>query len=231
MFFDPLYLLFIAPAILLGMWAQARVRSTFSQASRIQVNMSGAQAARRVLDSAGLSNVGIEPVQGFLSDHYDPRHKVLRLSPDVYRGATMAAVGIAAHEAGHAIQDAQHYAPLVIRNAAVPVAQFGGGFSWIMIIIGVLMTSALPQMGPLLVWAGIAAYAGVVFFQLVNLPVEFDASNRAKAQLVSLGIVHQQDMGSVNRVLNAAAWTYVAGTLQAVMTLLYLLMRFGGRRD
>lgn len=230
-YFDLRYLLFIAPALLLGMWASARVRSTFAQASRIRAGMSGAQAARRVLDSAGLNDVAIEQVGGFLSDHYDPRHKVLRLSPDVYQGASLASVGIAAHEAGHAIQDAHHYAPLVIRNAAVPVAQFGGGFSWIMIIAGVLMTSVLPQFGPLVVWAGIAAYGGVVFFQLINLPVEFDASNRAKSELVMQGIVHQQDMPYVNRVLNAAAWTYVAGTLQAVMTLLYLLMRFGGRRN
>jgi Zn-dependent membrane protease YugP len=230
-FFDPIYLLLIAPVILLGLWAQARVRSTFQQANRVRAGMSGAQAARRVLDAEGLQNVSIESVHGFLSDHYDPRHKVLRLSPDVYNGHTMAAVGIAAHEAGHAIQDARHYAPLIIRNAAVPVAQFGGGFSMIMIIIGVMMAGFMPalaHMGMLVVWAGIACYAGLVFFQLVNLPVEFDASNRAKAELVSLGIVHQQEMESVNRVLNAAAWTYVAGTLQAVMTLLYLLLRFGG---
>lgn len=231
MFFDPLYLLFIAPALLLGLWAQARVRSTFAAANRVPTGMSGAQAARRVLDGAGLDNVDIEQVQGFLSDHYDPRHKVLRLSPDVYQGRSMAAVGIAAHEAGHAIQDARHYAPLVIRNAAVGTAKFGGGMSWVLIFAGVLLASAGAWFGQLVIWAGILAFAAVVFFQLVNLPVEFDASNRAKAELVSLGIVHEQDMAYVNRVLNAAAWTYVAGTLQSVLTLLYLLMRFGGRRD
>jgi uncharacterized protein len=224
MFFDPLYFLILAPALLLGLWAQARVKSTFAKAERVRAPMSGAAAARYVLDSAGLQNVGIEPVQGFLSDHYDPRHKVLRLSPPVYGGQSMAAVGIAAHEAGHAIQDAQRYAPLVIRNAAVPVANFGGGISMVLLIAG-MMIGFLE-----LVWLGIIAYSAVVFFQLINLPVEFDASNRAKAQLDSLGVVPLQQQEHVRSVLNAAAWTYVAGTLQAVLTLLYFILRFSGDR-
>jgi Zn-dependent membrane protease YugP len=222
MFFDPVYFLMLAPALLLGLWAQAKVRSTFAQAERVPAPMSGAAAARYVLDSAGLQDVGIEPVQGFLSDHYDPRHKVLRLSPHVYEQNSMAAVGIAAHEAGHAIQDAKRYAPLVVRNAAVPVASFGGGISMILLMIGAMIGAVG------LVWAGIALYSGVVFFQLVNLPVEFDASNRAKAQLDALGVVPRQQQEYVRKVLNAAAWTYVAGTLQAVMTLLYFILRFGG---
>jgi Zn-dependent membrane protease YugP len=219
--FDPVYWIFLAPALLLGLWAQARVRSAFAEAERVRAPLSGAAAARFVLDSAGLQNVAVEPVEGFLSDHYDPRHKVLRLSPHVYQESTMAAVGIAAHEAGHALQDAKSYAPLVVRNAAVPIANFGGGISWILIIVGAMIS-------PTLIWIGIALFAGVVFFQLVNLPVEFDASNRAKAQLDSLGIVPREQQQYVRKVLNAAAWTYVAGTLQAVMTLLYFIMRFGG---
>jgi len=219
---DPWYWLMLAPALLLGMWAQAKVRSTFAEAERVRAPLSGAAAARHVLDSAGLRDVAIEPVQGFLSDHYDPRHKVLRLSPQVYQGQSMAAVGIAAHEAGHALQDAQRYAPLVIRNLAVPVANFGGGISFVLLIMGALME----MFG--LILLGIIAYSGVVFFQLVNLPVEFNASSRAKNQLDSLGIVPRQQQEYVNKVLNAAAWTYVAGTLQAVLTLLYFIIRFGG---
>ncbi len=231
MIFDPLYFLFIAPAFLLSMWAQWRIKATFSQASQVPTGMSGAQAAREVLDSAGLHNVTIEPIAGHLSDHYDPRAKVLRLSEPVYGAHNMAAVGVAAHEAGHALQDAQRYAPLVIRNLAVGLANVGGGISWTMIIFGAMLSGSAPQMGHMIVWAGIAAFSGLVFFQLINLPVEFDASNRAVAQLVERGIVSHDDRRWVRKVLNAAAWTYVAGTLQSVLTLLYFVVRFGGRRS
>jgi Zn-dependent membrane protease YugP len=219
---DWMYWAMLAPALILGLWAQARVRSTFAEAQRVRAPMTGAAAARYVLDSAGLQNVHIEQVQGMLTDHYDPRHNVLRLSPEVYQQPSMAAVGIAAHEAGHAIQDAVRYAPLGIRNAAVPVANFGGGISMFLLIAGALM--GISQ----LIFLGIVFYSAVVFFQLVNLPVEFDASNRAKAQLAELGIVPAHEQAYVRKVLNAAAWTYVAGTLQAVMTLLYFILRFGG---
>lgn len=222
MFFDPLYFLMIAPALLLMLWAQMRVKSTFAAAQKVSTPLSGAAAARHILDSAGLQDVAIEQVPGHLSDHYDPRHKVLRLSQDVYSARTTAAVGIAAHEAGHALQDAHSYMPLVIRNAAVPAATFGGNMSMIMIIAGALLSA------PKLIVVGIVAFAFVVFFQLVNLPVEFDASKRAKLLLVEHGIVGTNDMVHVNKVLNAAAWTYVAGTLQAVMTLLYYIVRFTG---
>jgi uncharacterized protein len=225
MIFDPLYFIFLIPALLLGFWAQARVRSAYSAAEQVPAPMTGAAAARYVLDSAGLQNVAIEPVQGYLSDHYDPREKVLRLSPHVYEARSMAAVGIAAHEAGHALQDAKRYAPLVIRNAVVPVASFGGGISMILIMIGFFLSATA------LVQLGIVAYSAVVFFQLINLPVEFDASNRAKAQLDALGVVPAQQQEHVRAVLNAAAWTYVAGTLQAVLTLLYFILRFGGSRE
>ncbi|MEQ8847258.1 zinc metallopeptidase [Botrimarina sp.] len=219
------YFLWIAPAFILSMWAQARTRSAYTAASQVRARLSGAGAARLLLDSAGLQNVEIEPIRGELTDHYDPRHKVLRLSEGVYGAHTMAAVGIAAHEAGHALQDAKQYAPLVVRNLAVPAAQFGGGFSTLLLIAGLIM-SFQP-----LILLGIAAFSAVVFFQLVNLPVEFDASNRAKAQLVDHQIVPVAEMEHVNAVLNAAAWTYVAGALQAVLTLAYYLMRFGGSND
>ena len=224
-------LLWLAPALLLGFWAQRKVKSTFAQSQKIPASLSGAAAARHLLDAAGLQSVAIEQIPGELSDHYDPRAKVLRLSQAVYGTRSMAAVGIAAHEAGHAIQDAKNYAPLVIRNAAVPVASFGGKFSNLLIFAGIgCMYASLPLGKPLLM-LGIAAFACVVAFQLVNLPVEFDASNRAKRLLVEHGIVPEQDMVYVNRVLNAAAWTYVAATLQAVITLLYYVMRYAGSRD
>jgi len=225
MFFDFKYLLFVAPAFLLALWAQMRVKVTYAQAQQQPAPLSGAAAARHILDSAGLQQIAIEQVPGHLSDHYDPKAKVLRLSPEVYQSRSMAAVGIAAHEAGHALQDAMAYAPLSIRNAAVPIANFGSGAGIWMIVLGFWL-----QFG-ILAWAGIALFAGVVFFQLVNLPVEFDASNRAKAQLVQLGIVNQNEMSYVNRVLNAAAWTYVAGTLQSVMILLYYVSLLSGGRS
>ena len=207
------------------LWAQWRVKATYAQAQEVRARLSGAAAARHILDAAGLQNVGIEQVPGMLSDHYDPREKVLRLSQDVYSSNSTAAVGIAAHEAGHAVQDARNYAPLVVRNFAVPAATMGGNMSLFMLIGGLWFQSEP------LVWLGIGAFALVVFFQLVNLPVEFDASARAKRLLVEHGIVADQDMVYVNRVLNAAAWTYVAGTLQAVLTLMYYIMRFAGSRD
>lgn len=221
------YLLFLAPALLLGMWAQMRVRSAFSEAQQIRTPISGATAARAILDSAGLRGVSIEQVQGFLSDHYDPRDKVLRLSPHVFNENSMAAVGVAAHEAGHALQDAQRYAPLALRSIAVPAASFGGGFGVMILVLGLILSS-LP-----IIWLGIGAFSAVVAFQVINLPVEFDASRRAKHQLDMLGIVPASDQQYIYKVLDAAAWTYVAGTLQSIMTLLYYVIRFGGggRRD
>ncbi len=225
MFFDPMYLLYIAPAFLLALWAQAKVKSTYAAADRVAAPLSGAAAARHILDSAGLQSVAIEQISGKLSDHYDPRHKVLRLSPDVYQKRSLAAVGIAAHEAGHALQDAKNYAPLMIRNAAVPAASFGSGAGMTLAVVGLIFQF------PLLLWVGVALFGCVVFFQVVNLPVEFNASNRAKAQLDQLGIVGQDQMVYVRRVLSAAALTYVAATLQAIMVLLYLLMRASGSRN
>jgi len=219
-------LLFLIPPFLLSLYAQYKVKSSFSQMSKIPTSLSGAQAARRMLDSSGLHSVGIERVAGHLSDHYDPSAKVLRLSQDVYDGRSMAALGVACHEAGHAFQDAQQYAPLVIRNLAVPAANFGSSVSGFLLMVGVMMS-----IKPLL-WLGILLFSLVVFFQLVNLPVEFDASARAKKQLIGLGMISDQDSPYVSKVLNAAALTYVAATLQSVMTLVYyIMMALSGRRS
>lgn len=222
---DPRYLLFVAPALLLGLWAQLRIKINYARAQQMPAPLSGAAAARHILDSAGLGSVGIEMVPGHLSDHYDPRDKVLRLSQEVYQSRTLAAVGIAAHEAGHAMQDARAYAPLMIRNAAVPMAGFGSGAGLWMAVFGAMLNI------PWLLLAGIIAFAGMVFFQVVNLPVEFNASNRAKAVLVNLGIISPDDLYYVKKVLNAAALTYVAATLQAIMTLLYYVYRYSNSRD
>lgn len=224
--FDPVYFLYIGPAVLLALWAQFRVKSTYAAAQRMPAPLSGAAAARHILDSAGLDQIEIEQIPGVLSDHYDPRAKVLRLSQGVYGSRSLAAVGIAAHEAGHALQDAAAYAPLVVRNAAVPAASLGSGLGMIGIMVG--FGFGLQN----LVWIGIALFSAVVIFQIVNLPVEFDASARAKRQLVGLGIIDTEQLRHVSSVLNAAALTYVAATLQAIMTLLYYVMRASGdRRD
>ena len=233
MFFDFQYLIWIAPALLLAFWAQMRVRSTYAKASQVSARLSGAAAARHILDAAGLQHVGIEPIAGELTDHYDPRDKVLRLSQGVFGSNSAAAVGIAAHEAGHALQDAKQYAPLVIRNMAVPLANFGSGLGMLLLFAGIALTyTQMAQYSAPLILAGIVGFGCVAAFQLINLPVEFDASNRAKQLLVTHGIVGNQDMVYVNKVLNAAAWTYVAATLQSVLTLMYYVMMFtGGSRD
>lgn len=227
------YLLWMAPALLLAFWAQWKVRGTYAAAAEVPSRLSGAAAARHILDSAGLQNVTIEPIAGQLTDHYDPNAKVLRLSEGVFGSRSAAAVGIAAHEAGHALQDAQRYAPLVIRNIAVPAAQFGSGIGMLFLMIGIGMVSYGVAAGTPLIWLGILGFGCVAAFQLINLPVEFDASNRAKQLLVSHGIVGDQEMVYVNNVLNAAAWTYVAATLQSVLTVLYYVMQFtgGGRNE
>ena len=228
--FDPMYLLFLAPGILLALWAQLRVRLAYSQASQIpaQSGYSGAEAASVLLHSAGVDGVQIEPVEGFLSDHYVPGQHVLRLSPEVYGGRSLAALGIAAHESGHALQDASRYPLLVMRNALVPLAGFGSNISWIIIMVGFALASLN------LILVGIAVFSFSVIFQLVNLPVEFDASRRARLALVHAGLVTAEEDETVGKVLNAAALTYVAATLTSVLTLLYFLFRsgvLGGQRD
>jgi Zn-dependent membrane protease YugP len=228
--FDPLYLILMVPGMLLAMWAQWRVKRAYAEASRIgaRSGYSGAETAHLLMESAGIHNVGIEPVQGFMSDHYSPKEKMLRLSPDVFEGRSLAALGIAAHESGHALQDAHHYAPLRIRNLLVPLAGFGSNAAWIILIIGFVLHAMS------LILVGIIAFSATVVFQLVNLPVEFDASRRARQVLLSHGLVTQEEDYYVRKVLRAAAMTYVAATLTSVLTLLYFLIRsglLGGRRS
>jgi len=232
--FDPLFWLIVGPPMLLAAWAQFRVKSAFNKASKqaAMSGMTGARAARELLDHYGLQNVEVERSHdGQLSDHYDPQKKVLRLSEGVYDSNSLAALGIAAHEAGHAIQQAKHYAPLTLRNALVPMAATGGQLaSWL--IMGGILLSIFAQGGgafaQTMIMIGIAGFSAVVLFQLVNLPVEFDASSRAKAALVEYGMVHESEMGPVKRVLSAAAMTYVAATLIALAQIIWLLLRFGG---
>ena len=221
--FDPLYLIILAPAMLLAAWAQIKVKSAFARASEMPSagRMTGAEAAYRILRANGLQRISIEQTQGFLGDHYDPRHKVLRLSPDVYNGRSLASVGVAAHEAGHAIQDAAGYAPLKLRNGIVPLAAVGGNLSMIIFMAGLIFSFTQ------LILLGIVLFSLTVVFQLINLPVEFNASRRAREVLVANGIVAPQQDAEVGRVLNAAALTYVAATSGAILTLLYLLYRSG----
>lgn len=224
-YFNPLYLVFALPGLLLGLYAQARVRSAFAQYERVRsaTGMTGAQAARRILDSNGLANVAVERVNGFLSDHYDPRQKVLRLSPQVYDTPSLAAVGVAAHEAGHALQDQQHYAPLQLRSALVPSVQIGGWVGPLIFFIGLSLNTTIA-------WVGLILFGLTALFALITLPVEFDASKRAKQLLVSQGILAPQEIQGVNRVLDAAALTYVAAAIQAIMTLAYYAFILLGRR-
>jgi Zn-dependent membrane protease YugP len=221
--FDPIYFLFLAPGLLLAFWAQVRIQSAYHVGSRYQSSsgVTGAQAAAAVMRAEGISNVEIEPVPGQLTDHYDLARKMLRLSEGVYASPSLAALGVAAHEAGHALQDAHRYAPLVIRNVMVPAASFGSSAAWVVFALGLVLRS----FG--LVMAGIALFSVVVLFQLVNLPVEFDASARARRALLATGLIRPEEDTVVARVLNAAAWTYVAATLTSILTLLYFLFRSG----
>ena len=222
-----LYFLFALPALLLGLYAQWRVKSAYGKYAKVPTarGMTGAQVARVLLDSEGLTNVKVEQTQGFLSDHYDPRSKVLRLSPDVYNGQSVSAAGIAAHEMGHALQDARNYGPLALRSAMVPSVQIGS-FLGPMIFIGGLLLNLTN-----LAWLGVILFGATALFALVTLPVEFDASNRAKALLTNRGLLVTQESEGVNKVLNAAALTYVAAALQAVSTLAYYVFLLMGSRE
>ncbi len=230
MFFNPLYFVFALPALLLGLWAQMRVRSAFAKYSKVRAasGMTGAQAARRILDDNGLQHVAVERVHGKLSDHYDPRSKTLRLSDDVYALPSLAAVGVAAHEAGHALQDKSHYPALALRSAMVPTVQIGSWLGPIIFMIGLFMSGT---MGTSVAWLGLILFGATAIFSLVTLPVEFDASKRAKQLLVSNGVLAPQEVKGVDQVLDAAALTYVAAALQAIMTLLYYATLLMGRRD
>ncbi|MFH1144498.1 MAG: zinc metallopeptidase [Candidatus Eisenbacteria bacterium] len=229
MFFDPVYFMIVGPALLLSVWAQIKVKRTFGRFSRqpTRGGLSGAEAALSILREHGAGSVEVQRTQGVLSDHYDPRTRKLRLSPGVFEGRSIASIGVAAHEAGHALQHAQGYFPLQIRSALVPVAQIGSWLAWPMLIMGFLF-SALS-----LVKLGVIFFAGAVLFQIVTLPVEFDASRRAVAILGRQGILTTTELQGTRQVLNAAALTYVAAAAAAVLQLLYFLLRAGmlGGRD
>jgi Zn-dependent membrane protease YugP len=232
MFFDPRYIFFVMlPALALTLLAQWWVRSAFQRASQVpnMQHLTGAQAARKVLDNAGLYNVAVEPTGpgGFtlqrgaspdLDDHYDPTEKVLRLSPNVYHSASVAALGVAAHEAGHAVQDAQGYAPMRARSALVPAANIGSQFGFILIFVGIILQASG------IAWLGVGAFALGTLFALLTLPVELDASSRAMKMLTTTGLVDRTEYGQARSVLNAAAFTYVAGLAVSILNLLYYVM-------
>ena len=230
MFFDPMYLLFIAPGLALSLWASWRVKSAFKKYSKVRSarGLTGAEAATEMLRYAGISGVKIVRHRGMLTDHYNPTNKTLALSEQVYDSTSIAAIGVATHEAGHAVQHARNYAPLWVRSALVPTASIGSSLGYMVMLFGLIMAST--QM----VLVGAVLFSAVLLFQIVTLPVEFNASNRAKALVVEDGIVTAQERQGIDRVLNAAALTYVAAAISTLLTLLYFLMRsglLGGRRD
>lgn len=219
---------FFIPGLLLGLYAQMRLSSAYGRYSRVPTNsgLSGAQAAREILDNAGLHSMAINEVGGHLTDHYDPMKKALFLSSDVYHGRTLAAVGVAAHEAGHALQHKAAYAPLNLRMALVPITGFASNAATWIFFGGMLFGLAK------LAWAGVIVFGIIFLFQLITLPVEFDASRRAKEQLLALGLIDNQERSGVSSVLGAAALTYVAGMVSAFFTLLhFILIARGSDRD
>ena len=214
---DPIFWLFLLPGLLLGMYAQMRLTSTYSRYVRqgIATGITGAQAAREILDRAGLPNMPVNMVRGHLTDHYDPMKKALFLSEENYHGHSIAAVGVAAHEAGHALQHRASYAPLQLRMAMVPITNFATQAAFFLILGQLVLGIAGMAM------LGVIIYGIVAAFQVVTLPVEYDASRRAKQQLLALGIVQREETGAVSKVLNAAALTYVAAMVSAVLSFLY----------
>ncbi len=236
MFFDPVYLLFLAPALILSLWASWRTKSAFTKYSRVRAmsGMTGAQAAQVLLDRAGISDVKVEPTRGYLSDHYNPMTKTLALSEAVYGSPSVAAVGVACHEAGHAIQHAKKYAPLWARSLLVPTANVGSKLGYFVMLGGlILLSMGSIGLGQSVVIVGAILFSAVLLFQIVTLPVEFDASARAKRLAFEYGLVTAQERDGMSKVLNAAALTYVAAAISTLLTLLYYLMRaglLGGRR-
>ena len=230
MFFDPMYFVFMLPGLAFMLWAQSKVRGNYAKYSKVRNDqgLTGAQVARHVLDSNGLYNVPVEAVPGELTDHYDPRKRVLRLSQGVYGVPSVAAIGIAAHEAGHAIQHAKAYLPLQARTAIVPVVNIGSNFGFIVLFAGLLLANQD------IAWLGVGLFALATVFALLTLPVEFDASRRAKQALATAGLVNVQEGQGVAKVLDAAAWTYIAGFAASLLTLLYyvsLVMGMRGRDE
>lgn len=226
-FFDPMYMIFMIPAFILMALASAYVRSSYNKWSRIRATsgLTGAQAANRLISTGNLYGVQVAGTPGQLSDHYDPRDKTLYLSQTVYSSPSVAAVAVAAHELGHAMQDAEEYFPMRIRSALVPAVNIGSYLGWILIIVGLFLRITN------LAWAGVIVFSAGALFALATLPVEFNASSRAKELLYATGIIQtEEERRGVNQVLNAAALTYVAGLLTAVMQLLYFIFLVGGRR-
>lgn len=226
MIFDPRYLLFMLPGILLATYAAIKTHTTFRRYSQVSAasGMTGAQAARALLAAHGVSGVNIQMSRGFLSDHYDPTARALRLSPEVYHSDSLAAIGVACHEAGHALQHADGYAPLALRSQLVPITQFGSNLAFPIIIAGLFLQA------PFLVNIGILLFGAVVLFTIITLPVEWNASARAKRLMVSAGIVSPREAPAAAAVLNAAFLTYVASTVTAVLQLLYYLSLAQRRR-
>ena len=227
-YFDPTYFLVLI-GVVLSLLASAKVKGTFNKYSRMRNarGMTGAQAAQQVLNSAGIYDVRIEHVPGNLTDHYDPRSKVLRLSDSVYGQMSVAAVGVAAHECGHAIQHARGYTPLKFRSVLVPVANFGAKIAWPLILIGLLINS---ESSWFIMQAGIIAFSMAVLFQIVTLPVEFNASGRAIRILADTNMMYGEEIVAARKVLNAAALTYVAAAASSILQLLRLILLVGGRR-
>ena len=227
-YFDPSYVLILI-GLLLSMAASAKVNSTYARYARVgaRCGMTGAEAAKRLLNSQGIYDVTVRRVPGKLTDHYDPRNKTVNLSESVYGSTSIAAIGVAAHECGHAMQDAGGYVPLRVRGALVPVANFGAQISWPLILIGILFSSGSSSM---LITLGILMFSLSVLFQLVTLPVEFNASSRAVNLLDRTGILAGQEVGQTRQVLSAAALTYVAAAAASILQLLRLLYLFGGNR-
>jgi Zn-dependent membrane protease YugP len=237
MFFDPLYLLLVLlPGMAISGIASWMVRSAFDRYSRVPARsgMTGAQAAQHLLDRAGIHDVEIVPAHGYLSDHYNPMTKQLALSQPVFSQRSIAAIGVATHEAGHAIQHAKGYVPLGLRSAIVPMAQIGSSLGYIVMAIGLALIGSSPLLGKWVVAAGAILFSMILLFQIVTLPVEFNASARAKRLVVEAGIIAADERTGIDRVLNAAALTYVAAAISTLLTLLYYLYRsglLGGRRD
>ncbi len=226
-YMDFSYLLFMLPAIIIALWAQIKVKTTYAKYAQVfsTHGLTGESAARAILDANGLQSVEVRPVAGELTDNYDPRNDVINLSQSTYANTSVAAIGVAAHEAGHALQYAESYAPIKIRSALVPVCNFGATLSWPMLLIGYFM-----QFYPLVI-AGIILFSLTVLFQLVTLPVEFNASSRAMEVLCGSGMLVGDEQVGARKVLSAAAMTYVAALLTSIMSLLRLLMVFGRRRN
>ena len=223
MFFDPVYFIFILPGIILSLWASLKTKGTFSKYSEVASvnNVTGAEAARRLLNYSGIHDVRIEETSGFLSDHYDPSNKTLRLSHDVYNSTSLSAIGVACHESGHAIQHATGYGPLELRSALVPALTFASPMAYIFIAIGFFLHFTG------LIYIGIICFALCFIFSVVTLPVEYNASSRAKELMVRAGIVSFSEADSAGKVLNAAFLTYVAAAVSSLLTLLYYLFRSG----